>query len=42
MRNMMLTEKDGVDCLELGKGIVEGEDLRRADEGEVAVEQRLG
>ena len=35
------TEDGGVDRLERGERVVEGEDLRRADEGEVPVGQRM-
>ncbi len=37
----MRTDKSSVDRLELGERVVEREDLRRADEGEIAVAQRV-
>lgn len=39
-RQNMHTEENSVDRLELGKGVVERKNLRRADEGEVTVAQR--
>lgn len=39
-RQNMHTEENSVDRLELGKGVVERKNLRRADEGEVTVARR--
>lgn len=39
-RQNIHTEENSVDRLELGKGVVERKNLRRADEGEVTVAQR--